>query len=131
MAQDTKKTMQRLTAQLFTCPLESYLSSEKFSDFCMKHKLTDTWGEYLEFSRDKPDLYGDSVTKYAFMLFLYHIFHSRPGEFLELFTHLLIDFSQWISCVIPVNDLKKDLIQLGYSDEKVENEFSNRLSLSL
>jgi hypothetical protein len=131
MPQDTKIPIQRLADRLFDLPIGNYLVSENFSEFCRQYDLEDLWKEYRVLSRDRPELYGHFVIKNAFIRLLHHVFHSRPDEFLELFTHLLIDFSQWISCIIPVNDLKKDLIQLGYSDEKVENEFSNRLSLSL
>jgi hypothetical protein len=124
MPQDTKKTIKRLTAQLFTYPIEDYLSSENFSIFCSEHDLEDAWKEKLESSRDRPDLYGNTVIKNAFVLFLHHIFHCRPKEFLELFTHFLIGFSQEISQVLPVNDLKKDLVYLGYSIEEVNIEFS-------
>jgi hypothetical protein len=125
MPQDIKKIIKRLTAQLFTYPIEDYLSSENFSLFCKEHDLVDAWREKLESSRDRPDLYGDAVIKNAFVLFLHHIFHCRPGEFLELFAHIVIGFSQEISQALPVNDLKKDLVYLGYSDEEVEIDFSN------
>jgi hypothetical protein len=73
MDRDTKKTIQGLTAHLFTLPAEDYLASEKFAEFCRKHDLSDAWKECLEFSRDEPDLYGSAVTKNAFGLF-YSIF---------------------------------------------------------
>jgi hypothetical protein len=87
--------------------------------------LCDAWKEYLVLSQDKPDLYGSAVTKNAFVLFLNHIVHSRPEEFPELFSLFLIDFSQVISCVLPFDDLKKDLIELGYSETEIDNKFSN------
>jgi hypothetical protein len=125
MPQDIKKIIKRLTAQLFTYPIEDYLSSENFSLFCKEHDLVDAWREKLESSRDRPDLYGNAVIKNAFVLFLHHIFHCRPKEFLDLFTDILIGFSQEISQALPVNDLKKDLVLLGYSDKEIDNEFSN------
>jgi hypothetical protein len=48
----------------------------------------------------------------------------EPHPFL-LFSLFLIDFSQEISCVLPFNDLKKDLLQLGYSEIGTDNKFSN------
>jgi hypothetical protein len=124
MPQDTKKIIKRLTARLFTLPIEDYLSSENFSSFCRDHDLSDAWREKLEFSRDTPSLYGDAVIENAFVLFLHLIFHYRPNEFLKLFTHFLIGFSQEIAQPLPVNDLKKDLMDLGYSDKDIETEFS-------
>lgn len=125
MPRDTEKILKRLAARLFTLPVEDYLTSEKFSDFCRKYDLCDAWKEYLVLSQDKPDLYGSAVTKNAFVLFLHHIVHSRPEEFPELFSLLLIDFSQVISCVLPFDDLKKDLMELGYSETEIDNKFSN------
>lgn len=124
MPRDTRKTIGRLAGHLFTCPVEVYLSSEKFSDFCREHDVYDTWMEYLELSRDTPDLYGRAVTKNAFGLFLHHIFQSRPDEFLTLFIHLFLEFSEGSSCKVPVENLKKDLMDLGYSDQELESEYS-------
>jgi len=122
MPRDTRKTIKRLTARVFTCPVEDYLASEKFSEFCRNHDLLDAWKEYLELSRDTPELFGSAVTKNAFGLFLHHIFHSRPDEFPELFIHFFLEFSHAISCVVPVENLKKDLRDLGYSDRDLEAE---------
>jgi hypothetical protein len=131
MPRDTKKTLKRLAARLFTLPVEDYLTSEKFSDFCRKYDLGDAWKEYLVLSRDKPDLYGSAVTKNAFVLFLHHIFHSRTKEFPELFSLFLDDFSQEISCVVPFDDLKKDLMHLGYSEIEIDTPFSNVKAMNL
>jgi hypothetical protein len=120
MDRDTKKTIQGFTAHLFTLPVEDYLGSEKFADFCRKHDLSDVWKECLEFSWDKPDLYGSAVTKNAFGLFLLHIFHSRPDEFLELAAHFLSGLSREISDPLLLDELKKDLMDLGYSDRDLK-----------
>jgi hypothetical protein len=121
----TEKTIQRLTGHIFTYPIEDYLSSENFLIFCREYDLVDAWKEYLAVSRDRPDLYGGSVIKNAFVLFVHHIFHSRPGEFLGLFTRFLMGFSEGITQSLPVDDLKNDLMSLGYSAEDIQNEFSN------
>jgi hypothetical protein len=123
MDRDTKKTIQGLTAHLFTLPAEDYLASEKFAEFCRKHDLSDAWKECLEFSRDEPDLYGSAVTKNAFGLFLLHIFHSRPDEFLEVVAYVLSGLSQEISDPLLLDELKKDLGDLGYSDRNLETAF--------
>ena len=124
MPPDTEKTIKRLAVHLFSFPLEEYLFSADFFSFLQEYDLGDAWKEYLVFSQDKPDLYGGAVTKNAFGLFLHHIFHSRPGEFLQLFTCFLIGFEHAISQALPVDDLKKDLTALGYSDEDIDKEFS-------
>jgi len=123
MDRDTKKTIQGLTAHLFTLPAEDYLASEKFADFCRKHDLSDAWRGFLELSRDEPDLYGSAVTKDAFGLFLLHIFHSRPDEFLEVVAYVLSGLSQEISDPLLLDELKKDLGDLGYSDRNLETAF--------
>ena len=71
MPHSTEKTIRRLTGLLFTYPLEDYLSSENFLIFCRKYDLADAWKEYLVLSRDRPDLYGGSVIKNAFVLFCF------------------------------------------------------------
>ena len=86
--------------------------------------MVDNWKEYLVVSRDRPDLYGGSVIKNAFVLFLHHIFHNRPKEFLEVFTWFLREFSEGISQSLPLDNLKKDLLSLGFSAEDIHNEFS-------
>ena len=124
MPRDTRKTVKRLADHLFTLPMGNFLVSENFSLFCRQHDLEDIWKEYRVLSRDKPDLYGHFVIKNAFVRLLHHIFHSRPDEFLEVVTHLLSMFSQKISQPLPLDDLKKDLMDLGYSDKDLETEFS-------
>jgi hypothetical protein len=121
MGDDTIQPFRELTAQLWALPIYEYLASEDFSRFCSKHDLGDPWIQFLELSRDKPDLYGGTVIRNAFSLFLYHIFHSRPEEFLHLFCGLLVDFSGGISCELPVDGLKKDLLLLGYPERELDH----------
>lgn len=124
MVQDTEKIIKDLAAPLWAFPLEDYLASGHFLLFCREQDLEDPWREYLELSRDIPELYGGAVIKNAFVRFLHHIFHNRPQDFPAVFTRLLVDFSRGIPCVIPVDGLKSDLIRLGYSDQEINNEFS-------
>jgi hypothetical protein len=114
MNADVKRILTDLAARLWVLPLEDYLSSEEFTRFCREYEIGDAWQEYRELSWDRPDLYGDSVTQQAFILFLDHIFHKRPAEFLSLFTGLLEDFSRGISCDLPVDDIRSSLLLLGY-----------------
>ena len=125
MSQDTEKTIKRMATQLFRYPIDNYLSSENFSEFCREYDLSDAWKEKLESSRDRPDLYGRDVIKNAFVLFLHHISHCRPDEFLALFTRILEGFSQAGSLTLPLDDLKRELLVLGYSDGDIEHEFTN------
>ena len=124
MPRDTKKTIGQLAARLSSGPLEEYLSSEDFLLVCRNHDLEDTWKEYLELSRDRPDLYGDSVMKTALVLFLHHIFHHRQDEFPALFTRFLTGFSHVMHQPLPLDALKKDLIDLGYPGKEVEKKFA-------
>ncbi len=128
MDEDTELSIRRLTASLFAFPMEGYLLSEHFSRFCREHGLVDLWEESLENSRDRPDLYGGTVAKYAFDRFLHHIFHSRSGEFLDLFARIVADFSRVTSQELPTDLLKKDLPSLGYSGEEIEHRFSHEIA---
>jgi hypothetical protein len=121
---DTPKIIGRVAARLFTLSPEAYLSSEYFLQFCREHGLDDNWKESLERSRDRPDLYGDAVIKNAFALFLLHMVHNRPDEFPALFTRFLTGFSREIYQPLPLDDLKMDLIDLGYPAEELEKKFS-------
>lgn len=113
-----------MAARLFTLSPKVFLSSEYFSRFCRDEDLDDAWKESLELSRDRPDFYGDTVIKNAFVLFLHHMFHSQPDEFPALFTRFLTGFSQDIFQPLPLNDLKKDLMDLGYPAEDLYKKFS-------
>jgi hypothetical protein len=123
MPRDTRKIIKRLTARLFTYPVEDYLASGEFFNFCRDHDAGDAWKEYLELSQDTPDLYGRAVIKNAFGLFLHHIFHRRPDEFLKAVTHCLSWISGKIPDRLPVDELKNDMMDLGYSDRDLETEF--------
>jgi hypothetical protein len=124
MFQDIEQPIQKLTARLFTLPVGNYLVSENFSQFCRQYDLEDLWKEYRVVSRDRPELYGHFVIKNAFVLLLHHIFHSRPDEFIEVVTQFLLRFSQKINVPLPLNDLKRDLMDLGYPEGDLEPEFS-------
>ncbi|RPI39830.1 MAG: hypothetical protein EHM53_04280 [Methanoregulaceae archaeon] len=121
MDDDRSQTFRELTALLGALPIGDYLVSEDFSRFLRNHDLEDAWNEYLVLSRDKPDLYGDSVIKNAFSLFLSHIFHRRREMFLSLFSGLLADFSRGIPCTLPVDDIKPFLLLLGYPEAAIDH----------
>jgi hypothetical protein len=121
MSDDTGQAMKELAARLRALPIEEYLASEEFRGFCREHDLWDTWREYLRLEEDRPDLYGRSVMENAFSLFLSHVFNNRKEEFLHLFAGLLADFSKRISCNLPVDDLKADLLLLGYPESELDH----------
>lgn len=123
MPQNTKTPIQRLADRLFDLPIGNYLVSENFSEFCRQYDLEDLWKEYRVLSRDKSELYGHFVIKNAFVHFLHHIFHSRPDAFIEVVTQFLLRFSQKIDLPLPLDDLKRDLMDLGYSEGELETEF--------
>lgn len=120
MVQDTRKIIERMAARLFPYSINGYQLSEHFSRFCSEPDLDDAWKESLQLSRDRPDLYGDAVIKNAFVLFLDQSFHSRPDKFPAMVTCFLTGFSQEISQPLPLDDLKSDLMDLGYSGEDLE-----------
>jgi hypothetical protein len=124
MQKTQKKIIGRIAVRLFTFPVGPYLSSENFSRFCRQEDINDVWSESLDLSRDRPDLYGDSVIKNAFEEFLYHIFYRRPDEFPALFVRVLTGFSETISRPLPLDDLKKDLNELGYPAEDLNVKFA-------
>jgi hypothetical protein len=122
----TKKILKELTARLGEFSFKEYLSSEHFLRFCREHDLEDHWKDMLELSYDTPGLYGSSVIKNAFILFLDRIFYTRKDEFPALFARLMMEFCRWNTCDLPLDDLKTDLVHLGYSDQEISNEFSFR-----
>lgn len=121
MSDDAKQTMKELTTTLWALPLGDYLVSGDFSRFCRQNDLYDAWREYLRFSQDRPDLYGSSVLKNAFTLFLYHIYNTRKEIFPSLFTRMMAEFSRTISCSLPVDDLKRSLLLLGYPEIETDH----------
>jgi hypothetical protein len=124
MPQDTKIPIQRLTDRLFDLPIGNYIVSEQFSLFCRQYDLEDLWKEYRVLSRDQPELYGHFVIKNAFIRLLHHVFHSRPDEFIGVVTQFLFRLSHEIAQPLPLDDLKRDLVDLGYSDGDLETGFS-------
>jgi hypothetical protein len=124
MFHDIEQPIQRLTDRLFTLPVGNYLVSENFSEFCRQYDLEDLWKEYRVLSRDQPELYGHFVIKNAFIRLLHHVFHSRPDEFIGVVTQFLLRFSQKIDVPLPLDDLKRDLMDLGYPERELETGFS-------
>jgi hypothetical protein len=121
MGDDTLQAMKELAARLSALPVDEYLASDEFRRFCREHDLWDTWREYLRLEEDRPDLYGRSVRETAFSLFLSHVFNNRKEEFLYLVAALLADFSKRISAVLPVDELKADLLLLGYPESELDH----------
>jgi len=128
MDDDTELAIRRLTASLFAFPMEGYLQSDHFLRFCREHGLDDLWAEYLENSRDRPDLYGGSVAKIAFDRFLHHLYHRRPREFPGLFAGIVTGLSRGITQALPLDLLRKDLASLGYSGEEIGDRFSGQIA---
>jgi len=72
MQRETENGIKELAGRLFTLPVENYLSSENFLLFCRQQDVDEIWNEYLDLSLARPDLYGKSVLKNTFVLFLHH-----------------------------------------------------------
>jgi hypothetical protein len=126
MQQDEEKIIREITGRLWSSPFEVYLSSEAFHRYCREHDLDDQWREVMEFSLDIPTLYGSAVIKNAFFHFLRHSLHSRPREFPALLEHLMRDFCSGKSCDLPVDELRMDLVHLGYPGPEIPLGFSSR-----
>ena len=125
MPKDPEKSITRLYTLLAKLPLEDYLSSKHFADFCRRHDLTDTWKEHLDTARDRPELYGKDSTKNAFILFFHHLFQTRSCEFLMILTAFLQDFREWNNGFpLPCAALQKECVRMGFPDTSVEAEFS-------
>lgn len=123
--EDAEKIIDRLTGRLSALPVARYLSSESFSAFCREHDMDDPWNGYREFSEDTmPYLYDSDVTAKAFVLLLRHIYHSRPADFPALFSHVLLGLSRMTPGDLPLGELKKDLLSLGYPEMDSDAGFS-------
>ena len=82
MIQDTEKIINGLAARLSGFPVAGHLSSEHFSQFNRENDMDDVWNGYFELSQDTmPVLYDNDVINNAFVLFLRHIYRSRPADF--------------------------------------------------
>ena len=125
MQEITKRITGRVAVRLFSLPVEDYIISVHFSRFYREQDLEDIWKESRERSRERPDLYGDAMIKNAFVEFLYHTFHSRPEEFPAIVTRFLTGFSWEISRPLPLDELKKDLMDLGCPAEDLEKTFTH------
>jgi len=119
--------MGQLYTHLLPLNITDFLESDHFSFFLKNHGLEDTWKQFLVESQNRPDLYGASVGKNAFTLFLLHVFHSRHEEFLSIITDFFKSISLWSSLLLPVGELKYDLQNLGYSDKETDAIFCNEV----
>lgn len=124
MPKDPEKPITGLYSLLAKLPLEEYLSSKSFADFCRRYDLIDTWKEHLDTARDRPELYGKDSTKNAFILFFQHLFQTRSCEFLGILTAFLQGFQEWNGSPLPCAALQKECIRMGCPEVSVEDEFS-------
>ncbi len=123
MQKNPKRIMKRIAGRLFSLPMADYLASDIFLRFCRENGLDDAWKEFLEYARDRSDLFGDDVMKNAVVDFLYHIYHGRPKAFPALFGQLLAGFVQFEERPLPLDDLERDLKHLGCPVGDLEKEF--------
>ena len=124
MTLDSRKIIGQLSAHLLDLEIARYLVSEHFTRFCRERNIDDIWKEDLDFSRDKPNLYGDDVVKNAFLHFLEHIYQSRKDEFLGILAVLIRESSGIRPEPAFFREINQDLIRLGYSMEDMKTIFS-------
>ena len=113
----------QIYTHLLPLQIGKFLVSDQFSRFLKNQDLEDTWKQFLVESQDRPDLYGASVRKKAFTLFLLHVFHSRHQEFLSAVSVFFRSIATWSSQPLPVGELKRDLQNLDYSENEVNMIF--------
>jgi hypothetical protein len=123
MTDGINRIIDELVPKVWSLSMEEYLASEDFVRFGREHEVTDEWSKFLELSRDIPHLYGSSVAKNAFTLFLGHLYHHRQDDFLFLFAGLLADFSRGRSSVLPRDEIERSLLLLGYPAHAVDRAF--------
>jgi len=124
MPQDPRKTISRLSDHIVLTGTVDYLLSDRFTRFCRERDIGDSWTEAMEYSRDKPDLYGSAVVKNAFLMLLRHLSMSRADEFPSLVAGLLADCYREYPGPAFVEDIILDLTLLGYSRSDMETMFS-------
>ncbi len=124
MARNTKKILKKITARLSAYPLAEHLLSKEFAVFLQEQDLVDPWREKYGSALDEPNLYGNEAIRHASILFLQHVLHCRQKEFPGFFSQFLRGFSQKIDRIVPVDDLKGDLVSLDYSDDEIDREFA-------
>jgi hypothetical protein len=123
MPATTKILMGQIYTHLRSVNIAEYIVSDQFSLFLKNRVLEDTWKQYLVESQGRPDLYGTDVGKNAFISFLLHVFHSRHEEFLSILGDLFCSISKGSLCLLPIDELKRDLNDLGYPDTETDMIF--------
>ena len=105
-------------------PLGEYSLSKEFAAFLQEQDLLDLWGGLYQSALDEPNMYGDEIPRHAFVLFLQHLLQYRQEDFLRFFSQVLQQFSRKIKRALPVDELKRDLVCLNYSEQEIDREFS-------
>jgi hypothetical protein len=113
----------QIYTHLLPLQIGKFLESNQFSLFLKNQGLEDAWNQFLVESQDRPDLYGTSVRKNAFTLFLLHIFHRYHEKFPGVVRDFFKSIAPWSSHPLPVFELKNDLQNLGYSENEVNIAF--------
>jgi hypothetical protein len=125
MQQDPRKTISGLAGHILSRPgMIDYLQSRQFTGFCRDHDSEDAWNEALQYSMDKPELYGDAVVKHALLMMLRHLYSSRHEGFPDILAALLADFSVKYPGAEFVSGITRDLILLNYPEKEMESLFS-------
>jgi hypothetical protein len=123
MHEKNKIAVGQIYTHLLPLQIGKYLDSDQFSLFLKKHGLEDAWKQFLVESQDRPDLYGASVGRNAFIVFLLHVLHRYPEKFPGVVRDFFRSIAPWSSHPLPVFELKRDLQNLGYSENEVYTLF--------
>lgn len=117
-----------LYANLLRQGIGKYLISTEFNHFCIENNLDQQWDASYKYARS---LSGYTVlfpgyTGYAedaLGVFLGEL-GAEKNTFIEILGKILINFAAWSSENIDFSKIKKDIIDLGYSEDEIERIFS-------
>lgn len=117
-----------LYANLLRQGIGKYLISTEFNHFCIENNLDQKWDASYKYAISLSD-YTVLVLGYtgyaedALGVFLGELGFEK-NTFIEILGKILINFAAWSSENIDFSKIKKDIIDLGYSEDEIERILS-------
>lgn len=121
MPQDNVEGFRRLSNHILERNGGDFLLSDQFSHFCRKYEIYEIWSGLLASAMDRPDLYGDEITRSALGHLLEHIARERRAEFPGILREMLTFFAKKTCYPSYFFAVKQDLLNLGFTPDEAEN----------
>lgn len=125
MKVDIDPKVKPLLANLLKLGIGNYLISSKFKHLCIENDIDQLWNSSIGYviSLSNALIYIPGYTGYAeeaLGIFLQELGEVYNNEFINIFGKIIIDFDEWNNESINFDNIRKNLLDIGYSNSDLD-----------